>query len=109
MANSAYCPTYTVPDAGDREILTSGFAVKVAVTVALAVPIVNVVGLVVVEESEALVPDTAHELNTYPAAGLAVMLTVLPSTTFVTFGDLVNVPELAGVAVTVNVCEGIVK
>ena len=109
MSNVTYWPTYTSPDAAESDILTSGFAVNVPVTVALAVPIVNVVGFVDVELSAAPVPETLHELKLYPAAGVAVMDTCRFSTTVLMFGDFVNVPELAGDALMVSVCPGIVK
>ena len=87
----------------------TSFAVKVPVTVALAVPIVNVVGLSEVELSVDPVPETAHEVKVYPAAGLAVMATCRFSTTVLISGDLLNVPEPSGSALIVSVCPGIVK
>ena len=79
--------------ATERVILAAVLAVKLAVTVALAVPIVTVVGFADVLDKDAPVPEIDHELNEYPVLAVAVAVAVLPSVTEVALSMTEPAPE----------------
>ena len=79
-----------------------GITSKFAVTVASAVPIVNVVDAEVLFVTSEPSPVTVQLTNLYPSLGVAVIVVVEPSPTLV--APRVTVPALTGETAEESVC-----